>query len=606
MPLGSCAWEVRPVNGNDNWGGGYQVDQATGGAISYTADGTLTSANTSAPVLASASYNFVSGDVNDYVWLAAGQSPVQPGLYQIVSVASNKATLKAGNTGAVDSAHQSTTTVNNVAWAIDRSQRSSQYVQVNTGDTTLINNGTSNISTLAFLNGHVVRPGDVGNIFNITGGGTTGRYAILSVVTGANGSWVFDRLAGPANTNLSNVAGNMGGAANTIGAVMSSVNANGASGNKFFVKAEATIAIAASITINAPSASVTASSPMNRLIGYYQARGDIYQSAPATWQNLANRPAIEIAAGNSGVTIFNLTTGGWSIENFILDCNAQTTSTGIAMSSGSSNNTFYNVLVKNFTSLGITGSAGGWQVVACEVTGGTSAATAAVRLNASNVFFAVSDSYIHGNACPGIISLSSGSSCAIVNNLIVNNSGTSSDGLQITVNAFVRGNTLYGNGRHNIGNKTNTNYATLNLRNNLLAKAGGYGIQLGNGSSGMPALPWVDGNGFWSNTSGTRNDMDDGSYGSAPTAVADAINAVAPYANVFDVSCGTDPFNNDAGGDFTLNNNTPGGTQLRGTALPGIISGYSKQSYFDFGTLQHQDTIYVINKIINQYFEGEP
>lgn len=57
-------------------------------------------ANTSAPVVSSASYNFVAGDVGNWVYIKSGTNWT-PGFYQIASVATNKATLTASIGSAV-------------------------------------------------------------------------------------------------------------------------------------------------------------------------------------------------------------------------------------------------------------------------------------------------------------------------------------------------------------------------------------------------------------------------------------------------------------------------------------------------------------------------
>jgi hypothetical protein len=87
-----------------------------------------------------------------------------------------------------------------------------------------------------------------------------------------------------------------------------------------------------------------------------------------------------------------------------------------------------------------------------------------------------------------------------------------------------------------------------------------------------------DGNGYWNNTTGTREYGSDGTYGSTPTAVTNPINAVGAYGNNLDVvvtsvAGSNNPFTNDAGNDFTLNSTTGAGALLRGAAPPGRIAG---------------------------------
>jgi hypothetical protein len=50
-----------------------------------------------------------------------------------------------------------------------------------------------------------------------------------------------------------------------------------------------------------------------------------------------------------------------------------------------------------------------------------------------------------------------------------------------------------------------------------------------------------------------------------------------------------DAFTNLASGDLTLNNNTPGGAQLRNNAWPSTYVGLTGTSYNDVGAYRHQD-----------------
>lgn len=84
-------WFLRP-SGLETNGGGFDIG-ATAGMLTDLACDTNTG-NTTSPVVSSASYNFVAGDVGHWVYIAAGTN-WRPGFYQIVSVASNKATLSA-------------------------------------------------------------------------------------------------------------------------------------------------------------------------------------------------------------------------------------------------------------------------------------------------------------------------------------------------------------------------------------------------------------------------------------------------------------------------------------------------------------------------------
>ena len=137
-----------------------------------------------------------------------------------------------------------------------------------------------------------------------------------------------------------------------------------------------------------------------------------------------------------------------------------------------------NCKVSNFTSAGITVQP--YDVaINCEVTGGTTAATCAVSVTGG----IVRDCYIHDGACPGII-LSAFTHA--FNNIIVNNTGASSDGIRVNYGSNVVGNTIFGNGRHGIN--VLINYMICNIwRGNILAGNGGYGL-LGSSSAAFPLM----------------------------------------------------------------------------------------------------------------------
>jgi hypothetical protein len=117
------------------------------------------------------------------------------------------------------------------------------------------------------------------------------------------------------------------------------------------------------------------------------------------------------------------------------------------------------------------------------------------------------------------------------------------------------------------------------IKGNIFASNGRYGLNPS--STALPAGPWWDGNAYYGNTSGTRNNCDSTS----------GIYGVSAYTNVLDVLV-TDgsPFTNAAGGDYTLNSTALRGALLRATATPGAIPGVSQVGYLDFGCFQHQDS----------------
>src|SRR6267142_7288271 len=79
-------WEVQSGGASGN-GAGFDPGNAN-----MATDLAATNANTSSPVITSASYNFVASDVNHWAYIKAGTNWTA-GWYKILSVAANAATL---------------------------------------------------------------------------------------------------------------------------------------------------------------------------------------------------------------------------------------------------------------------------------------------------------------------------------------------------------------------------------------------------------------------------------------------------------------------------------------------------------------------------------
>jgi hypothetical protein len=392
----------------------------------------------------------------------------------------------------------------------------------------------------------------VGNIINITGGTnfTTGWYQITAVSVGV--SFTTDRAS---TTGVGAIGtGNIGGALatlNKLAAVM-------VGSNMAFIKADGTYTTATSNNFSqqvAPAYNVMPS----RLRGYGTTRGD------------SGRCTVKLTS--SSIQGILCTGNGWQIENIIVDCNSQLVSTGIYFNANNCN--AYNCLVKNYKSGGfaVTGSGAGFFYN--EVTGGLSGTGIGMSFEGS-----ACNNYVHDNV--GSSGISCSNTCnTITNNIISNTSGATADGISQSGGSTILSNIIYNSGRHGISSIVG-NSEKQDIRNNILAKNGGFGIVLTT-NPGFPASPFYDGNAFYSNTSGNRSNMDD-------TGAVNAINAAAPYTNIYDVTLTADPFVNAATGDFRLNNNAGGGAAARGAGLPKAWPGLSITGYADFGTVQHQDS----------------
>lgn len=550
------AYEVHVVNGNNGFGAAFVLSGPT-----YNTDLAATNANTSAPVLTSASYTFVASDVNDYVYVKSGTNWL-PGLYQIVSVNAGAATL-----GAACASVASPTTG---TWTNDYSQSNSANTVF---DGTVIAAHTAAATSTIIISGRATFASDVGNVLNITGGvnATTGRYVVNSVSIGVAGvgTWTLDRNC--CTAAMTGMTGNMGGAGLTIANVMTDWSTNGTAGSKMFVKGEGTDATTATITINPPDATPNQTTPANRLIGYTNTRGD------------GGKVTIQ-ATTNTGIKCLSVTKQGVYIENFICDGNSLGTSRGIDIATGGNYCLLRNCVAKNCLSNGFMNSGGTLllTITDCEATNITGG-SAINSVGGTSVFRC----YIHDNTVPAI---NTGASLLASFNLIANNSGASSDGINASAQATVLfNNTIYNCGRDGIRISASGQFNTCNIRNNILCKNGGYGLNFSIGA-GMPAVPNFDGNaygqGSFANTSGTRNNMDDGAAGTTPT---NFINLVAPYTNVIDVLIPAgDPFTASGSGDFTLGTNASGAA-CRGAATPGkLLNATGAGGFLSMGCFQER------------------
>lgn len=94
----TCIWELNSAATASNANGGGFNPANAGMLTNLTTD--ANTANTASPVVSSAGYNFVAGDVGNWLYIQAGTNWL-PGFYKIASVAANKATITA-SIGAVD------------------------------------------------------------------------------------------------------------------------------------------------------------------------------------------------------------------------------------------------------------------------------------------------------------------------------------------------------------------------------------------------------------------------------------------------------------------------------------------------------------------------
>jgi hypothetical protein len=161
----------------------------------------------------------------------------------------------------------------------------------------------------------------VGNIIYLSGSGiTTGWYQVATYTNGT--TVILDRSPGTGT----GVTMNIGGALQTLG----QLNTNMANGHSAWVKAEATITTATAINFSFTSNS------QSFVAGYTSTRGD---GGQVTIQATTTSFTIVQIQNNNNLNTFTL-------RNFILDCNSESTVIGIATQSYG--NTLENITVKNY------------------------------------------------------------------------------------------------------------------------------------------------------------------------------------------------------------------------------------------------------------------
>lgn len=443
---------------------------------------------------------------------------------------------------------------------VDRSQQNA--AQVNIDNATIIVTNTG--ATITFVSGYTPSANDVGNwLQTLSGVGVTlGWYEIIAWTAT---TWTLDRTDNAAGVAMT---GKMGGGLATVNQGVAAM----VGGNTLWVK-KATYTTATAISLPAGATNATAA------IGYNATRGDF---------DTTNRPTIQASAGLAGAGILGGLNSVQIIDNFIVDCNSKASTRGVYFNDGNSQ-TIRRVKVINTLDYGIVlyfcrgsliqfcevvGSSGigsfyvygGNSIQFCSARGGTS----------SNVGFQfVPESSLRGsvNVLGCIAYGQTGASAdgffvdpvgnAAVNfvNCVAYNCGR--DGFRLL------GSTPYGStfvnciAESNAGVGFNSGFAANNSVSMLTCAA--YNNTGGN-IGGTTRVPDLNGAGV----SGTPNFQDILVY----TASA---------------------FTNAAGADFSLNNNTPGGAQLRATGFPGALPS-GGAGYADIGALQHQSATAVQGK----------
>lgn len=408
----TSVWEINAgATASNVNGGGFNIGNANFLTDLTTDTGT---GDTASPIVSSASYNFVAGDLGHWIYVSTGNG-WYPGWYQIQSVASNKATLScvAGSTmaivvtnliaGTADGRYgtKNTTGIANVGtptggtFGIDYSQAT----------TSIINN-----TDLACADGDAASP-EVTSAGSPFGVNHVGNFIRVSAGTGYTASWyeivsvsgstaTLDRAVG---TDGAKTGGTfrVGGALSFNSTVDDDVVEIGVAGDRWFFKNNGTITTGEVVSVT----SAGTGSALRSFIGYNTYRGD----SPTG----SSRPTVNIGANNSiafpgrsevrhlsfigtGLNVFQA--GGNSKNWNIKSINSSTSADRTAYLANSLSQSF------NIESVSLRGIAVSIGNVSTKFTGAyVHDSSTGIRINSTgSIFVHVSNSILTGNVISAV------------------------------------------------------------------------------------------------------------------------------------------------------------------------------------------------------------
>ncbi len=517
------------TGGSDTLNGATFSTASTGKPTDLTTD--ANTANTASPVVSSALYNFVAGDVSHWVYIQAGTDWI-PGWYQIVSVASNKATLNAAIGAAVLANGTLNTAVGCASvgtptggtWAVDYSQSAAVAFSLT---------GLTTAAADAIILTASATKAMVGSGIVITGGTnfTVGYYSVIAAAAGV--SLTVDRNCTTAAGALGTAG--IGGALASPGKACSLIVA----GSRLYQKSGTYTLTSASTNIAGGVPSLNVASASATAVFYWEGfnvtRGDL------------GTPPVISAGAITGIGVVTIG-GNWNIiHNIKVDGNNGSSNFGF---NGAGVVTCRNCIAVNCPARGYTVSFAiliGCLASSCTIGFNlTGRATSCVAASGTGIGFSVTAD----SSVSGCISYS--------------NSGASSDGFQFGGNTITLNEcTAYGNGRSGfLRNSTGQNQL---ISNCLSVGNSAYGFNINNGST-IQNIAMLNCAGY-NNTSGNVN-------GSSMRVALGFITLTA------------DPFANAAGGNFALNATAGGGAACRAAGYPGLFPGGLSTGYLDIGAVQ--------------------
>lgn len=553
------------TTGSANNGGGFNP-ASPNFANDLTTD--ANTGNTSSPVVSSASYTFVAGDVGHWLFIQGGTN-WYPGWFQIASVSGGKATLSAAsNQGvkyeSVDTNSDyyqrpngllSTVGVASVGtptggvWSVDYSQSNT----ARTAYTDLVIDGTTN--TIITSAANPFGKNHVGNVINVTSGTgfTVQRVEIISVTgTQATGEKSFGTLSSTGGN------GNLGGAVGSSSAWTAITIPSLSAGNHIFIKSGTYTVTATQSTNSLSRGDVTN--------GFITVEG--FNSYPSDYSS--TRPLL--TSSTNSVNLVGLVDSRyWRWRNFNMSHTATTRGAAFSFSSpvtpiylsdiSCNGNSGFASLPNNNNIL--------FSMSRVEIQNCTGNALSYGNTSS----FSIHGCYIHNNSGAAILSGANGNhGLEISNSLICENAG---GGILMTndtnagTNIDMYNCTIANNGNDGLFLPSNLNNFGLRIVGNIFYGNSGYGIEVLDAETKFTTSIFAN-NAFGNNTSG-------GFIGLIDRTGSSNISLLA------------NPFVNDSIGDYTLNNTAGGGLDCKNNPVPNIF-GSSSTLPKALGAARNQDS----------------
>jgi len=600
----TTVWEGNASATANNVNGGSFNPSNAGMLTNFAA----TSATGNSPVVSSASYNFVAGDVGHWFYVQSGTNWTS-GWYQIASVAANAATLSA----AVGEAIQVTSgiyAVNTVAGCATTASPTSgtgtmDYSQGTAAILALTDFASVDASAVLTTATGGFTPVMVGNIFHLASGtnATAGWYE-LTVYTDGNTMTIDRDCAGAAN--LSSGVGKVGGALSFNSTLDDDVFESLVAGNTVWVKNGA-YTLGEQITM---AADCTAAAPCN-LNGYNATRGD--NPVGSTRPTIALGTTIFTLAGDyvnigwlslsgTGTSVIQAGIGSTLRYAKVTNSSATVDRYAFVMAGASSSHFTTEGVSQNGTAIQI--SAGKARIIGAYLHDSNKGLSVT---NPQDAIF-ITDSLFEGNRTTGIETVSTAGALTVVGNTVYGTQAKQGIGISLN-NATCINSRLYNNIIY--GHATGVAVSTAAQESN----AGDYNDYYNNtadvslftkGPNDLALDPQFVGASQITGTTATTS-------GSVLTQAGGDFSTITDNTDYLHVLSGTGvttggylitshgattlTVNNALGtssaGDVTyyvtVGHNFEIGTNLQAQGYPGLYSGSETTSYLDTGAVQRQE-----------------